>query len=120
MKDKSVTLALVLTLFLGPLGLFYVSAWGAVALVVVAAAAVVPTMGFVLIFVWPASMVWAALVASKQHNDFVRGPVMSRSMKRGVRPWPVFGQNRVSIIGGKEEPTGALTAKGWRADEPCW
>ena len=79
MKDKSVTLALVLTLFSGPLGLFYVSAWGAVALVALAAAAVVPTMGFVLIFVWPASMVWAALVASKQHNDFVRGPVMSRS-----------------------------------------
>ena len=41
-------------------------------------------------------------------------------MNGGVRPWPVFGQNRVSIIGGEEEPTGALTAKGWRADEPCW
>jgi hypothetical protein len=79
MKDKSVTLALVLTLFFGPLGLLYVSAWGAVAMVVLAAAAVVPTMGFVLIFVWPASMVWAALVASKQHNDFLRGPEMSRS-----------------------------------------
>ena len=39
MKDKSVTLALVLTLFFGPLGLFYVSAWGAVVLVVLAAVA---------------------------------------------------------------------------------
>ena len=77
MKDESVALALVLTLVFGPLGLFYVSAWGAVALVVLAAAAVVPTMGFVLIFVWPASMVWAALVASKQHNDFLHGPEMS-------------------------------------------
>ena len=79
MKDKSVTLALVLTLFFGPLGLFYVSAWGAVALVTLTAVAIVPTLGFVLIFVWPASMVWAALVASKQHNDFVHGPQMSHS-----------------------------------------
>ncbi len=79
MKDKSVTLALVLTLCFGPLGLFYVSAWGAVLLVVVAAVAVVPTLGFVLVFVWPASMLWAALAASKQHNDFVHGPEMSNS-----------------------------------------
>ena len=77
MKDKSVTLALVLPLFFGPLGLLYVTAWGAIALVVLAAAAVVPTMGFVLIFVWPASMVWAAFAASKQHDDFVHGPQMS-------------------------------------------
>jgi len=71
MKDKSVLLALVLTFLFGPLGLFYVSVWGAVALIVVAAAGVVPTLGFVLIFVWPASMVWAAIAASRQHNDFV-------------------------------------------------
>jgi energy-coupling factor transporter transmembrane protein EcfT len=74
MKDKSVALALVLTFFFGPLGLFYVSVWGAVALVVLAAAGVVPTMGFVLIFVWPASMVWAAIGASRQHNAFLSGP----------------------------------------------
>lgn len=79
MKDKSVALALVLTLFFGPLGLFYVSAWGAVLLVVLAAAAVVPTLGFVLVFVWPASMLWAGLAASKQHSDFVHGPEMTSS-----------------------------------------
>ncbi|HXW80428.1 MAG TPA: hypothetical protein VEJ84_13070 [Acidimicrobiales bacterium] len=74
MKDKSVALALALTFFLGPLGLFYVSMWGAVALVLLAAAGVVPTMGFVLIFVWPASMVWAVLAASRQHKAFLSGP----------------------------------------------
>ncbi|HTT92565.1 MAG TPA: hypothetical protein VMF65_23630 [Acidimicrobiales bacterium] len=73
MKDKSITLALVLTLLFGPLGLFYVSAWGAVALIVVAAVGVVPTMGMVLIFVWPASMAWAAIAASRQHSDFAHG-----------------------------------------------
>jgi hypothetical protein len=78
MRDKSVPLAVVLTLFFGPLGLFYVSAWGAVSLVVLAAVAVVPTMGFVLIFVWPASIVWAVVAASKQHGDFLRGPTTSK------------------------------------------
>jgi hypothetical protein len=79
MKDKSVALAFLLTLVFGPLGLFYVRAWGAVALILVAAAGVVPTLGFVLIFVWPASMVWAVIEASKQHGDFVRGPGLSSS-----------------------------------------
>jgi len=71
-KDKSVALALVLTFFLGPLGLFYATVWGAVVLILVAAAGVVPTLGFVLIFVWPASIVWGAIAASDKHRSFVR------------------------------------------------
>jgi hypothetical protein len=79
MKGKSVTVALLLTLFFGPLGLFYVSVWGAAILVVLAAAAVVPTLGFVLIFVWPVSIVWAAIAASKQRSDFVQALEISHS-----------------------------------------
>ncbi len=72
MRDKSVLLALVLTFFFGPLGLLYASAWGAVVLIIVAALGVVPTMGFVLMFVWPAAMVWGAIAANNQHTEFVR------------------------------------------------
>lgn len=72
MKDKSVGVALLLTLLFGPLGLFYASVWGAVALIVLAAAGVVPTLGFVLIFVWPASMMWGAIAASSKHKAFLR------------------------------------------------
>jgi len=72
MKDKSVVLALVLTFFLGPVGLLYASVAGALALIVFAAAAVVPTMGFCLIFVWPASMAWGVIAASNKHKAFVR------------------------------------------------
>ena len=71
MKDKSVAVALVLTFLFGPLGLFYASVGGAVALIVLAAAGVVPTLGYVLIFVWPASMMWAAIAASNKHKVFV-------------------------------------------------
>ena len=77
MKDKSVVLALVLTFFFGPLGLFYASATGAVTLIVLAAVGVVPTLGYVLIFVWPASMVWAAIAANNRHNAFIAGPGLS-------------------------------------------
>jgi hypothetical protein len=70
MKDKSVVLALVLTFFFGPLGLLYASIPGAVALTLLAAAGVVPTFGFVLVFVWPASMVWAVIAASAKHRSF--------------------------------------------------
>ena len=79
MKDKSVFVALVLTFFLGPLGLFYASTTGAVALVAVAAVGVVPTLGYVLIFVWPASMVWAAIAANNRHNSFLAEPGLRAS-----------------------------------------
>jgi hypothetical protein len=86
MKDKSVALALALTFFFGPLGLFYVSVWGALALIVIAAAGVVPTLGFVLVFVWPASMLWAAIAASTQHGEFARWRELDRSQE--PRPAP--------------------------------
>jgi hypothetical protein len=73
MKDKSVLVAVALTFFFGPLGLFYASTTGALALIVLAAAGVVPTLGYVLIFVWPASMVWAAIAANNRHNAYLTG-----------------------------------------------
>ncbi len=79
MKDKSVFVALVLTFFLGPLGLFYANTTGAVALIALAAIGVVPTLGYVLVFVWPASMVWAAIAANNRHHSFVAEPGLSAS-----------------------------------------
>jgi hypothetical protein len=71
MNDKSVPLALLLAFLFGPLGLMYASLAGGVFLVLVAAAGVVPTLGFVLVFVWPASMVWAVVAASAKHRAYV-------------------------------------------------
>lgn len=71
MRDRSVVLAVVLTVFLGPVGLFYASAPGAAFLIFLAAAGVVPTMGFALIFVWPASIAWAIIAASGKHKAFL-------------------------------------------------
>jgi hypothetical protein len=68
--DKSVGAALVLTFFFGPLGLFYVTVTGAVIMTVVSIVVAILTIGFGLIIMWVISMVWSAVVASKQHQEF--------------------------------------------------
>lgn len=68
--DKSVGAALVLTFFFGPLGLFYIHVLGAIIATVVAVVISVLTLGFGLILVWPVCMVWSAVTASKQHQQF--------------------------------------------------
>ena len=69
-KDKSVGAALVLTFFFGPLGLLYVSVLGAILLTILAIIVAVLTLGLGLIFIWPTSMIWAALSASNQHSRY--------------------------------------------------
>jgi hypothetical protein len=68
--DKSVGAALALTFFFGPLGLFYISAGGAIIAIIVSIIVGVLTLGFGLLFVWPIIMVWAAVTASKRHQEF--------------------------------------------------
>jgi hypothetical protein len=68
--DKSVGAALVLTFFFGPLGLFYITVPGALILTVVAIVVAFLTLGLGLIFIWVIAMVWSAVVASRQHQEF--------------------------------------------------
>ena len=70
MKDKSVGAALVLTFLFGPLGIFYVSILWAVVFIVLAIVVAILTLGLGLLLVWPVSMVWAAIAASKQHSRY--------------------------------------------------
>jgi hypothetical protein len=68
--DKSVGAALVLTFFFGPLGLFYINVRGAVIAIIVSLIVGLLTLGFGLLFVWPITMVWAAVTASTKHQKF--------------------------------------------------
>jgi hypothetical protein len=68
--DKSVGAALALTFFFGPLGLFYINVRGAIIAIVVSIIVGLLTFGFGLLFVWPVTMVWAAVTASKKHQEF--------------------------------------------------
>lgn len=68
--DKSVGAALALTFFFGPLGLFYINVRGAIIAIVASIVVSLLTLGFGLLFVWPVTMVWAAVTASKKHQEF--------------------------------------------------
>lgn len=68
--DKSIGAALVLTFFFGPLGLFYINVRDAVIAIIVSIVVALITLGFGLLLIWPISMVWAAVTASKRHQEF--------------------------------------------------
>jgi hypothetical protein len=68
--DKSVGAALVLTFFFGPFGLFYVTVKGAVIMILLSVVVALVTVGFGLFLLWPIVMVWAAVAASRMHQEF--------------------------------------------------
>lgn len=74
--DKSVGVALVLTFLFGSLGLFYSSIIGGIVMTVISFflfLLALATFGFLLplfLLIWPITMVWGAVSASRQHRDF--------------------------------------------------
>jgi len=87
-KDKSVGAALVLTFFFGPLGLLYSSVLGAVLLFVIGLIVGVLTLGFGLVVIWPASMIWGALAASSKHSRYQAWLVNQHG--QAMRGWPPY------------------------------
>ena len=65
---KSVALAVVLTFFFGPLGLFYSSVVGGVVMLLVSLIAAGATFGIGLLFTWPACMIWGAIAAANYNS----------------------------------------------------
>ncbi|HXO17457.1 MAG TPA: hypothetical protein VN909_04750 [Candidatus Dormibacteraeota bacterium] len=68
---KSVGLALVLTFFFGPLGLFYSSVLGGVIMLVASLIAAGTTMGVGILVTWPICMVWGAIAASNYNSSLM-------------------------------------------------
>ena len=70
-QDKSVGVAVVLTLLFGPLGMFYVAKWYE-ALIITAATVFfgVVTLGLALIIIAPGTVIWAAVLAGNRHGEF--------------------------------------------------
>ena len=98
-KDKSVRLALVLTLALGPFGLFYVNFWLPIALLV--AVNVVGQLPhgarfaeFGVIALWPASVVSAYFIARKRHRAYLATPAQTLS----VVPQPALPKKAPSEV----------------------
>jgi hypothetical protein len=76
-QPKSVGLALALTFFFGPLGLFYSSVIGGVVMLILSVILAATTFGVSLFFTWPACMIWGAIAASNYNSAMAlaaRGP----------------------------------------------
>ncbi|HEY0382013.1 MAG TPA: hypothetical protein VGC72_07420 [Candidatus Elarobacter sp.] len=68
---KSMAVALLLTFFFGPLGLFYVSVTGGIVMLIVSFIVAIVTLGFGLFITGPICMVWAA-IATNTRNEQAR------------------------------------------------
>lgn len=66
---RSVRTAVLLALFFGPLGLFYVSIVGGVLMTFITAVAGLSTVGLGLFLAWPVCIAWAYIAAASTHHD---------------------------------------------------
>ena len=63
-STKSILVSLLLTFFLGPIGMLYSTLWGALFMIAVSVVVWLITLGFGLFLVWPICMIWGALAAA--------------------------------------------------------
>ncbi len=78
--QKSVFVALALTFFFGPLGMFYSTIMGAVIMLVVSVIVGALTLGFGLLVTWPVCMVWSAIAADRHNKMLVAGGAVTQSI----------------------------------------
>ena len=69
---KSPGVAILLTILLGPLGMFYSTIGGAIIMLLVSFVVGILTLGIGLILTWPICILWAALAASSYNRRIRR------------------------------------------------
>ncbi len=67
-NQKSVMLALILTLFFGPFGMMYSTILGGLVMLVFTSLVGVFTGGVGLFFMWPLQLLWAGMAASNYNK----------------------------------------------------
>ncbi|MBA4148603.1 MAG: hypothetical protein H0X66_10860 [Verrucomicrobia bacterium] len=72
-STKSVGVAILLSFFFGPLGMFYSTVSGAVVMIFANLVAVFLTLGIGLVLTWPIGMIWAARAASAHNKKLLTG-----------------------------------------------
>ena len=70
---KSVGVAVILSVFFGPIGMLYSTIAGAAVIFVANLLAIFLTAGIGLIVTWPAGVVWAAMAASGHNQKLLAG-----------------------------------------------
>jgi TM2 domain-containing membrane protein YozV len=67
-KPKSVGVAILLAFFFGPLGLLYASVAGGIIMLILGGLIAIVTLGFGLIIVWVACVIWAVVAANNANK----------------------------------------------------
>ena len=138
--DKSVGVAFALTFFFGPFGLFYISAWMAIAALAISLVVFVVTFGSGLTLTWLAIMILGCIMADRRHRDYqawvqqrlrtsdgtslpgtspLRPAPEAHARPRHHPVWPTMPQRR-PFAGGPArwhpDPTGRFELRWWNGD----
>ena len=70
-RDRSVLIALLLTFFLGPIGVLYVSVPGGAMFIAAAIWIGIATFGIGVAALWPLAMAYASVKALREHRRFL-------------------------------------------------
>lgn len=71
MQKKSMVAAILLSLFFGPLGLFYATIKGGVIMLVLSIVLLFFTFGFSLFFMWIPCVIWAYIAVDKYNKELM-------------------------------------------------
>lgn len=74
-SPKSVGICIALTLFFGPLGMFYSTIIGAIVMSIITLIVGIFTMGIGLIIIWPINVIWAVIATNSYNKKLMRGNI---------------------------------------------
>ncbi len=74
-SPKSMGISIALTLFFGPLGMFYSTIIGAIIMSIITLIVGIFTMGIGLIVIWPINVIWAAIATSSYNKKLMKGNI---------------------------------------------
>ncbi len=109
--QKSVGVAILLTILFGPLGMFYSTTTGGVVMLLITVVFGLITLGFSLFITWPICVIWAAISANDSNNSIsAQNPVSRQPSQNSQEQAPVKYQSAGAKIEieDKQEPYPAL------------
>lgn len=74
-SPKSMGISIALTLFFGPLGMFYSTISGAIIMAIIDIIVGIFTFGIGLLVTWPIQVIWAAISTSSYNKKLMRGNI---------------------------------------------
>jgi hypothetical protein len=70
---KRVGISILLTVLSGPLGMFYSTTLGALAMCIISLFVIASTFGLGLFIVWPISIIWGAVATNSYNKEILSG-----------------------------------------------